>query len=99
MKYYSEVTKQFYNSEEECVKAEEVLLEEKRAIEAEKLKLANERKERAAEIEQARDEYLAAREKYNTLVNNFCRDFGSYHYSIKSVDDANDLYNTFLRLF
>ena len=58
-----------------------------------------ERKERAAEIEKARDEYLAARDKYNTLVNNFCRDFGSYHYSIKSANDASDLYNAFLSMF
>lgn len=85
MKYYSETTKSFYNTEKECVEAEK---NHKKAIEKaelEKRKAAELRKGRAAEVEKAREEYLKARKNYNDVLTKFCKDYGAYHCSIKDV--------------
>lgn len=90
MKYFSDITKRFYESEEDCLQAEQAVNEELEAKRIAKEKAAAARKARAEEIEQARAEYLAAREKYNSLLSNFCKDFGAYHCSIKPSESFKD---------
>ena len=99
MKYYSEITKNFYTNEEECLEAERILVEKQKAAEAEKQKIAAERKARAEEIEEAKEAFIAARNRYNELLTKFCEDYGSYHYSVKNSDSINDFVNSFFHLF
>lgn len=81
MKYYSETTKKFYDSAEDCKAAEEALIVKEKA-EAEKAEqLKAQRKERAAELEQALKDVAAAKEKYSKLLQAFLKDYGVYHYS------------------
>lgn len=49
MKYYSELTRTFYDTEKECASAEEIYLK----AEAEKVKAAEERKLKIEELEQS----------------------------------------------
>ena len=97
MKYYSDVTKKFYNDvkvleadEAAVVKAEEERKAELiKKQEADK-KLKEQRAARADEITQAIKERDAAQKKVNELINKFIKDYGSYHYTWSSelIDDA-----------
>ena len=103
MKFYSENLKKFFDTEKECLAAEE---ESKRKAEVEakkKEELANARKERAKAIDEAREVMIKAEKDYNKLVREFIKDYGSYHFSYSSndVDDdeLNDLFDSLFRLF
>ncbi len=81
MKYYSEVTKKFYNSEDEAVNAEK---EREAIVKAEQEKkdaLAKERKSRADELTQAMKDVQEAKKRYDKLLREFCRDYGIFHFS------------------
>ena len=101
MKYYSELTKSFYESEEACINDENKMREKLEAAENEKRRVAEVRRQRAAEVDKARENYLTARKQYNEVLSKFCEDYGSYHCSIKdsSPDSYGDLLETFLNLF
>lgn len=99
MLYYSEMTKKNYKTEDECRAAEADFLsareKEKRAREEK----AAARKEKAAQIEAARKEMVSAQNKYKELIEDFVKNYGSYHYSTQSVKDVPtlfDLFNPFL---
>lgn len=81
MKFYSEITKDFYDSEKECTKAEKEFTDkqekEKLAKEAKKA----ERKKRATEVEDAYKAMKEAEKTYYKLRNEFINDFGYYHIS------------------
>lgn len=75
MKFYSELTKEFYSSPEECVAAEEELKAheeaEKRKAEEFEQKKETRRKELEAAAKEARD----AQERYQTLLQEYLRDY------------------------
>ena len=79
MKYMSEITKEFYNSEKECLEAEKIFQEKQEKAIIEKKKKDAERSARAKEVE---DAYIA----YKKLLNQFIKDYGSYHQTIKDND-------------
>lgn len=81
MKYYSEKTRGFYETEEELKAAEKAKDEE---ILAEKEK-RNARAKRAKEVEEA---YL----NYQKLLKEFIKDYGSYHMSIKDDRSLFDMF-------
>jgi len=87
MKYYSEKTRDLYETEEE-LKAAEKAKDEEILAEQEK---RNARAKRAKEVEEA---YL----NYQKLLKDFIKDYGSYHMSIKD-DNLISLFmdNFFLR--
>lgn len=93
MKYYSDLTHHFYDSEKATIEAERAFLKAKDEKENEKKKQSELRKTRAAEVEAAREEFLTARKKYNELLTKFCSDYGSYHYSIKDGSMIDDLFS------
>lgn len=109
VQYYSDVTGKLYETEEACVKAEQEVLEAKRkeeeakeakeAARKEREKKAGERKTRADEIEEARKAMVASQRKYRELVNKFCEDYGTYHYSTSSFDGLPTLFDTLDNLF
>ena len=87
MKYYSENTRKFYDSEQECAQAE-IEYNKKLAVEkAKKEELSNARKARANEVEEAYKAVLEAQKKYRTLLKKFCEDYGSFHMTLKTGDD------------
>lgn len=100
LKYYSDVTQRFYDTEKACLEAEfkvkeeqnrQKILKEKAEREAKEKqeKLAAERKARAAEVEEARKAMDVARSKYAELLQAFCKDYGSYHTSLTNEDVKN----------
>jgi len=109
MKFYSDVTKQFYDTEKACLEAEfkvkekqnrEKILREKAEREAKEKqeKLAAERKARAAEVKAAFDTMVTAQSKYCEVLEAFTRDYGTYHLSLTG-DDAKGIIPTLFNLF
>ena len=79
-KYYSDLTKKFYDVPEEAEKEEKALAEKNAA----ELKKKEEKASRAKEIEDAYKVYLESYDKYLELRNAFIKDFGSYHMTYKN---------------
>ena len=99
MKYYSEVTKQVYDSEAACYAAER----------KEKAK-SDQRKKDAESVEAARKAYsdaldasAKAREEYEKVLADFCKKYGAYHTSVSwdkdggsNVNELRDIIRTLL---
>lgn len=99
MKYFSDVTKKFYDTSDACIEAEEQALNEQIKERQKKDRLAAERKERAAEVEEARKKMVAAQKEYRDLLEDFIRDYKSYHYSRTDANEIPTLFNLFNTLF
>ena len=78
--FYSDITKKTYDTEEACLKAEELVAEENKKKEA----LAAERSKRAKEVEDAYERALEAKKTAYDLMKEFIGDYGSFHTSIKT---------------
>lgn len=92
MKFYSEKTKKMYDAVEQLEAAE---LEYDKKHEAELAK-QKERKARAEEIDEARKAIIAAEKHYNELLNQFIKDYGSYHATYSDeVTSIRDFFNRF----
>lgn len=98
MRYYSDVTSKLYDSPEALAEAEAAVKAEQARVQAEQEKKANERKERAAVVEQARQAMVEAQKNYRVALENFCKDYGNYHYSLKARD-LPSLFDNFFNLF
>ena len=110
MKYYSEKTRKFYDTAEECQHAE---FEAKEAENREKIrkerelaqqkeqkeKEAAERKALAAEVEEARKAMVAAQNVYREKIDEFVKKYHSYHFTTTSADDVPTLFGLFDKLF
>jgi phage-related tail protein len=97
MKYYSEVTRQYYDTEKACLEAEFKVKEEQnrekirreraeREAKEKQEKLTAERKARAAEVEEARKAMVAAQKKYQEVLEAFVKDYKTYHLSLTGED-------------
>ena len=106
MRYYSEITKSFYDTEKACLEAEFKVKEEQnlakikreraeREAKEKQEKLAAERKARAAEVEEARKAMIAAQKKYQEVLEAFVRDYKSYHLSLNGEDAKNAIPSLF----
>lgn len=100
MRYYSEVTKNFYDTEKACLEAEFKVKEEQnrekikreraeREAKEKQEQLAATRKARAAEVEEARKAMNAAQSKYREVLEAFVRDYKTYHLSLTGEDAKN----------
>ena len=110
IRYYSDRTKQFYNTAEECEKAE---FEAKEAENREKIrkereiayqkeqreKAIAERKEDAAKVEAARKAMVEAQSAYRKELEAFCKKHGSYHWTSRSIEDIPTLFSNFFDIF
>ena len=94
MKYYSELLKSFYESEESCLKAEQEYQAKQKKEQEEKAKLAEERKARAKEVEEAMEALKLARKHYEEVLADFCKDYGAFHMSVNK-SDSDDLFGLF----
>ena len=95
MRYYSDVTKKFYETPGACIEAEEKVLTEQAKIKEEKERLAAERKSRAAEVEEARKNVVAAQKNYRDVLDAFIKDYKSYHYTSTDADEIPTLFDLF----
>lgn len=86
MKFYSEVTKSFYDSPEECISAEEEVKAKEAAELARKEKLANEKKAREAHLDELSRAVEEAQEAYHKAFKSYLRDYGTFS---RSYDGPN----------
>lgn len=110
MKWYSEITQNFYDSEKACVTAEQQELERRdqekarKEKEAQELKLkkeaeAAERKAAAAKVDEARKAMVAAQNKYREVLDDFIKKYRTYHYSTTDLKDIPTLFEFVNRIF
>ena len=110
IKIYSDRTNHFYNTVEEANKAEFELKEKENLEKIKKereLALAKEKKEKelaerkalATEVDEARKAYLAAQKAYRAKLEDFCKKYGTYHYTVENGDEIPSLFDIFGNLF
>jgi len=99
MKYYSDVTKKFYDNANDCLTAERELIAKQEKEEYEKKRIAAERKAAADKVEAARKAMNEAQSAYKKELEAFCSKYGSYHYSTKDVSDIPTLFNDIFNIF
>lgn len=99
MKYYSDVTKKFYENANDCLAAERELLAKQEKEEHEKKRVAAERKAAADKVEAARKVMTEAQSNYKKELEAFCSKYGSYHYSTKDVSDIPTLFSDIFNIF
>ena len=86
MKYFSEKLNKVFESEKECEEAENKFELAKQEKEEKEKRLTQERKERAHEIEEQYKKIMDDRKEYRRLVDDFIRDYGSFHCTFKSSE-------------
>ena len=100
MKIYSELTKNFYKTVEECEKAEKEF-EAKAKAEERLQKARDEKKARADEDEAPYKAAQEAEKTYLELRNAFIKDYGYYHCTYSTIEEApsfDELFD-FFRIF
>lgn len=93
MLYYSEVLDKKFKSEEECVQAEAKYAEEQKAAKEKAEALSRERKDRAKEVEDAYAAAITAQKEYRKLLNQFVKDFGSFHMTFSTDNFWRDFFS------
>ena len=97
MKFYSEKLDKMFDNEKDLIKAEDAHDVAVAAEKAKQEKLSAERKDRAHNIEEAYKKVEDARKEYNKLVEEFVRDYGSFHMTYKGNDGS--MFNLFEKFF
>ena len=92
VKIYSDVTKKFYNDEAAALKAEEEAKKAQDERVTRRKQMADTVDAKRTKYEQARKAYEKAREEYHNALNNFCKEYGTYHYTMtdKNIEDFFD---------
>ncbi len=104
VKIYSDKTGKFYNTVDEANRAEFELKEKEnlariekerkeRELKEQKEKETANRKAAAEKVEAARKAYLAAQKAYKTELESFCKEFGTYHYTVKDSEEIPSLFD------
>ena len=100
MKYVSEITKKTYDTEKECLQAEKEFQEAKAKAEAEKERKSAERTKRAKEVEEAYKKAVDANKAYREVLNDFVKDYGSFHMTYNSTSNLiDDVFNSVFRFW
>ena len=86
MKYISDVTGKVYETVEALEKDEAKVTAEKEAKEKALAEKKAQRESRAKEVETAIKEALDAQEHATNLLQSFCKDYGTFHTSIKNAN-------------
>lgn len=81
MRYYSEKTDKFYDTEADCLAAEEEF--------SSKEKRQEEAKQRIKELREA---YLAAYDKYKKALEEYCEKYGTYTFKTSTKNPFNLLF-------
>lgn len=99
MKAYSEKTRKFYNTVEECEKAEKEYDDQRALVEAKRKELADARSTRAKEVEDAFKAVIEADKKYHELLKKFMKDYGNFHATYQDDNIPVSLFDLFFGLF
>lgn len=100
MKYVSEITKKAYDSEKECLYAEQEFQKKQEQEKAAKEKKAAERADRAKEVEEAYNAAVEANKAYREKLRAFVKDYGSFHMTYSSTSDLiNDVFDSVFKFF
>lgn len=86
MKFYSEKLNKLFDSQESCVEAESAHDKQVAEAEAKKKALADERATRAKAVEEAYRNAIKAKQDYDKLLQDFLKDYGSFHATFKTTD-------------
>ena len=93
IRYYSDELKKFFNTPEECEKAEAAHFKRVKEEEEKKAKAASERAVKAKEVEDALKQLNEARKNYDEKLRAFCKEYGSWHYTFTSDEpDLSDIF-------
>jgi len=95
MKYYSEVTKHYYDNANDCLAEERAELKKQEEAKAAQAKKDAARKDAAAKVDAARKTMVDAQKAYQKALQEFCNTYGAYHYSIDSEDELPHLLDWF----
>lgn len=98
VKIYSDVTKKFYDDEATALKAEEEVKARTEERTARRKQMADTVDVKRTACERARVAYEKAREEYHEALDNFCKEYGSYHYTVTGKD-LDTIFDSWLKLF
>lgn len=99
MKYLSEVTKKVYDTVDELNAEEEKVLAARKERELAEAEKKAKREERAKEVEEALKLALEAQKGANEKLEAFCKDYGTFHTSLKNADMVLGNYDPFRNFF
>ena len=99
MKYLSEVTKKVYDTVDELNAEEEKVLTARKERELAEAEKKAKREERAKEVEEALKFALEAQKEANEKLDAFCKDYGTFHTSLKNADMILGNYDPFRNFF
>lgn len=99
MKYLSEVTKKVYDTVDELNAEEEKVLTARKERELAEAEKKAKREERAKEVEEALKFALEAQKEANEKLEAFCKDYGTFHTSLKNADMVLGNYDPFRNFF
>lgn len=88
VKIYSDVTKKFYDDEAAALEAEEEVKARTEEKTARRKQMADTVDEKRTACDKARIAYEKAREEYHEALDKFCKEYGSYHYTMTDKDIA-----------
>ena len=99
MKYLSEVTKKVYDTVDELNAEEEKVLTARKERELAEAEKKAKREERAKEVEESLKFALEAQKDANEKLQAFCKDYGTFHTSLKDADMVLGNYDPFRNFF
>ena len=95
MKFYSEKLNKLFDSEKACAEAESAHDKAVAEAEAKKKALADERATRAKKVEELYKQAVEAKKAYDTELQAFLKDYGSFHATFKTVDPFFGIFDWF----
>lgn len=93
MYIFSEKLNKKFDTVEACVAAEKEYDKQVEEAKAKKAALTAERSARAKKVEEAYKKVSEANKAYKELLNQFCKDYGSFHMTLKNVDPFISLFD------
>ena len=99
MKYLSEITEKVYDTVDELNAEEEKVLAARKERELAEAEKKAKREERAKEVEDALKVALDAQKDANDKLQAFCKDYGTFHTSLKNADMILGNYDPFRNFF
>lgn len=95
MKFYSEKLNKVFDTQEACAEAESAQEKAVAEAEAKKKALAEERANRAKAVEDAYRKAIEAKQEYDKILQEFLKDYGSFHATFKTTDPFFGIFDWF----
>ncbi len=95
MRFYSEKLNKMFDTWEACAEAESAQEKAVAEAEAKKKALAEERANRAKDVEEAYRKAIEAKREYDKILQEFLKDYGSFHATFKTTDPFFGIFDWF----